>query len=82
MPESKKRKRDVYASRPLPSAARRRKPSPPWVAPLMLLLFAVGIVWLVVYYSSSQVLPFSNGADILVGFGFIVAGFAVATQWR
>ena len=84
MPESRKRKRAVYTS---PEAARPRKkkgPSPVWVPGLMLALFAIGIVWLVVFYIDGDGnLPVNIGnGNLLVGFGFIVAGFGVATQWR
>lgn len=81
MPQSKKRKR-VYA--PAQAAPVRRGPSPVWLAPLMLTLFAVGVVWLVLFYVTSGSLPvkgLGNG-NLAVGFGFIVLGFLLATQWR
>ena len=90
MPESKKRKKDG-GSRPVgasPSAAptvKKKGPSPVWLAPLMLILFGVGILWLVVFYLSNGDMPvletLGNG-HLLVGFGFIVLGFALSTQWR
>ncbi len=84
MPESKKRKKAYEA--PNPSAVVRKKgPSPVWLAPLMLALFLVGILWLVAFYLIGADLPAVGGlgsANLLIGFGFIVAGFALATQWR
>ncbi len=84
MPESKKRKK-AATSTPLPSAPRRRGPSPRWLAPLMLVLFGLGILWLVVYYISEGDMPVAGALgdwNLLVGFGFIIAGFVLSTQWR
>ena len=88
MPESKKRKKPVYTPSLAPGAdgsARSRRPSPVWLAPLMLALFLIGIVWLVVFYLSQGDMPLvgdlGNG-NLLIGFGFIVLGFALSTQWR
>jgi len=55
-----------------------------WLAPLMLTLFGVGVLWLVVFYLSQQRYPveaLGNG-NLLVGFAFIIAGFGLSTQWR
>ena len=91
MPESKKRKQPDRPARPS-SAARatpvKKCPSPRWVAPLMLALFGLGVLWLVVFYITQggmgglpTVSEIGNW-NLLVGFGFIIAGFALSTQWR
>jgi hypothetical protein len=85
VPESKKRKKAVYTPPPSPSSVRRRKPSPVWLAPLMLALFGIGILWLVVFYLTQGDMPVVGALsnwNLVVGFGFIVAGFALSTQWR
>lgn len=89
MPESKKRKKSVYTPPPTPgSTTRRRKPSPVWLAPLMLTLFGIGILWLVVFYlteaemAGAPVIEDWGNGNLLAGFGFIVAGFGLSTQWR
>lgn len=89
MPESKKRKKSVYTPPPTPgSTTRKKKPSPVWLAPLMLTLFGVGILWLVVFYlteakmAGAPVIEDWGNGNLLAGFGFIVAGFGLSTQWR
>ena len=92
MPESKKRKRPERTARPSSSAAAakpvRKGPSPRWLAPLMLALFGIGVLWLVVFYITQGDmggLPYASewgNLNLLVGFGFIIAGFGLSTQWR
>ena len=89
MPESKKRKKRVYNTPLVPGAsAKKRGPSPIWLAPLMLVLFGLGIAWLVVFYLTNGAMlglplfgDLGNG-NLLVGFGFIIGGFGLSTQWR
>lgn len=84
MPKSRGRRKPARETSE-PVAPVKRGPSPPWLVPLMLALFAVGVAWLVVYYVSGGQAPGMSalGAwNLAVGFGFIVGGFALATQWR
>lgn len=82
MPESKKRKKAYTA--PSAQVTKKKGPSPIWLAPLMLTLFGVGVVWLVVFYLSQQSYPIQGlgSGNLLVGFAFIIAGFGLSTQWR
>jgi len=85
MPESKKRKKAVYTPPPPAGGAKKKGPSPVWLAPLMLALFLIGIAWLVLFYMLQDDMPFVGGlgnSNLLVGFGFIIAGFGLSTQWR
>ena len=85
MPESKKRKKAATAPRLADAAPRKRGPSPRWLAPLMLAMFGLGVLWLVVYYISEGDMPVAgalNDWNLLVGFGFIIVGFVLSTQWR
>jgi hypothetical protein len=87
VPVSRRRKKAAPTlARPAGTTTPRKKgPSPRWLAPLMLALFGVGILWLVVYYLSEGNMPVAGdlGAlNLLVGFGFIIAGFVLSTQWR
>ena len=82
MPKSKVRQKAAYT--PPPTRSPKKRVSPPWVAGLMVGLFLVGIIWLILFYVSNNSVPVSalGNWNLLVGFGFIVAGFAVSTQWR
>ncbi|MCW2666955.1 MAG: hypothetical protein JWN57_1917 [Frankiales bacterium] len=85
MPESKKRK-TVAATRPAATSTPKKKgPSPIWLAPLMLAMFGLGILWLVVFYLANGEMPILEDLQnwhLLIGFGFIVVGFGLSTQWR
>jgi len=86
VPESKKRKKPVYPAASAQGGVRRKKgPSPVWLAPLMLVLFLIGIAWLVVFYITAPNMPLVGdlgNANLAIGFGFIVLGFGLSTQWR
>ena len=92
MPESKGRKRDDYVP---PPDKTDRKPvkigSAPWVAPTMVALFVIGLLWIVVFYIAGDQVPIMNTiggttynalVNVLIGFAFITAGFVVSTKWR
>jgi hypothetical protein len=90
VPESKKRKRPDRTARTTTTstAPKKKGPSPRWLAPLMLVLFGIGVLWLVVFYLTQGRmggLPVASDLDnwnLLIGFGFIIAGFGLSTQWR
>lgn len=58
--------------------------SPRWLAPTMVALFVVGLLWIVAYYLTPDlpVLRELGNWNMLVGFGLIMAGFALSTRWR
>ncbi|HVW80090.1 MAG TPA: cell division protein CrgA [Mycobacteriales bacterium] len=82
MPKSKVRAKAVYT--PPPTRSAKKRVSPPWVGATMLGLFLIGIIWLVIFYVSGSDLPIKaiSNWNLLIGFGFIIAGFGVSTQWR
>ena len=89
MPESKRRKKkDARRTVPVAAASTGRRQataSPSWFPYLLLGLFVLGIVWLLIYYfSNGGVLGMQHlgGWNLAVGFGFIVVGLGLATQWR
>lgn len=82
MPKSRMRKKDDQSVATPKSVS--LGPSANWVAPLMVGLFLVGLLWIVVYYVStgSYPIPKLNNFNLVIGFGFITGGFITATQWR
>ncbi|WP_455352942.1 cell division protein CrgA [Streptomyces sp. SYSU K217416] len=86
MPKSRIRKKTEFT--PPPSATRQatsiKLTNRSWVAPVMLALFLIGLAWIVVFYVTETRLPVEalGNWNIVVGFGFIAAGFGVSTQWK
>lgn len=87
MPESKGRKKEVFT--PPPSKGERkvaRLGSPRWLAPMMVVLFCVGLAYIVVYYIAGPQIPVMRDLTPLVnvgiGFGFIAGGFFLSTRWH
>lgn len=58
--------------------------SPRWVVPLMVVMFLVGLAWIVAYYVApdAPLLSTLGWWNVVVGFGFLAGGFLVATRWR
>jgi hypothetical protein len=81
VPKSRTRSKAVYT--PPPRAA-KAKVSPRWLAPTMVGAFLVGLVWIIVFYVSSESWPVRaiGPANLVVGFAFIIAGLGLATKWR
>ncbi|MFG2329893.1 cell division protein CrgA [Streptomyces sp. NPDC048604] len=84
MPKSRIRKKADYTPPAAKQATSIKLSSSSWVAPVMLALFLIGLVWIVVFYVTDGTLPIKSLANwnIVVGFGFIAAGFGVSTQWK
>ena len=85
MPVSRKRKKATSTAPGASTGPVKKGPSPRWLAPLMLTLFGIGVLWLVVFYITQGEMPVVGelgNANLLVGFGFIIAGFGLSTQWR
>jgi hypothetical protein len=83
VPKSRVRQKSVYT--PPPPRTGRRRVSPPWVAPAFVGSILLGLVWIVVYYSTNGGFAGMSalGAwNLIVGFVLIIAGVALATQWR
>lgn len=83
MPKSRVRSKQPYT--PPPTRSPKKASSPPWLAPVMVACFIIGIAWLAAYYITNgdmAVLSALGNWNLLVGFGFILVGFGLATQWR
>ncbi len=81
MPKSRVRGKAVYTP---PPRSVKSKVSPPWLVPTMLGCLILGLAWIALFYVTGQRLPVSAlGAwNLVVGFGFIIAGLGLATRWR
>jgi hypothetical protein len=95
VPKSAVRKKKVYTApaelRPQATGAASKKPSPTWVPATAVSLLVFAIVWLVVYYLTSQF--FDLGSSFLflanlgywnlgIGFGAMIASLVLLTKWR
>ena len=83
MPKSRVRKKPVYT--PPPTRSPKKKVSPPWVAPTMLACLVLGLAWIAVYYITNGGpgwMAAIQGWNLVCGFGLIVAGVILSTQWR
>lgn len=82
MPESKGRAKRAYT--PPSKPAKAKVGNPPWFVPVMLTLMVVGLLWIVVFYITSQRFPVEAFGrwNLGVGFGLMLAGFAMTTRWR
>ena len=68
MPESRPRKKDGYSA-PTTSRKPAMMGSSRWVAPIMVSLWIIGLVWIVVFYLAPNMV-------------LIAVGFIFATKWE
>lgn len=86
MPESKRRKRTDYT--PVHEVSRKpiKLDSPRWLAPAMVTLLVLGLLYIVVFYVAGNQIGFmvtiGNLGNVLIGFSMMAVGFFLATKWR
>ena len=83
MPKSRLRKKGDYT--PPPKATSRKSAvSGRWVAPTMVTLLLLGLVWVVIFYITGGNWPIGSigSWNIVVGFAFIFGGLMVSTRWK
>ena len=83
MPRSRIRRRSPFT--PPPEKMRAAKiGSPRWLAPLMVTMMVLGLMWVVVYYVTQTEYPIESVGNwnMAIGFGLISIGFALATRWK
>lgn len=81
-PKPGKKKADTS----VPAVPQKSSANPRWLVPTMLTLMLAGLVWIVMYYLTSQNLglpiPSLGNWNLLVGFVLIIAGFSLTTRWK
>lgn len=83
MPKSRLRRRNAFTPPPEGTKAVRIG-SPRWLVPLMVACFVIGLLWVVVYYVTQTEYPISGIGlwNMGIGFGLIIVGFILSTQWK
>lgn len=92
VPESRRRKKAAYTPPPekkssggdAPSRVPVKLDGARWIAPLMVVMFVVGLLWIVTWYIApdNPIMGPLAGWNVAIGFVFIVAGFLLSTKWR
>jgi hypothetical protein len=85
VPKSRVRKTEVYT--PPPKRSARKMVSPRWLAPTMVSLMLIGVIWLVIGYITNYDFPGmgamgGQGGNLAEGFGLLIVGLVLATQWK
>ena len=86
MPDSSRRKKDKY--NPIHEVSRKpvKLDSPRWLAPAMVTLLVLGLLYIVVFYVAGNQIPFmvslGNLGNVAIGFSMMAVGFFLATKWR
>ncbi len=86
MPESRRRRRKQTPPPPQAWAGESRSSgSGQWVPITGSALSIIGIAWIVTFYVAGSSIPIMSDVgnwNLLIGMGFIVAGFLVFTRWE
>ncbi len=80
MPESRSRRKDTGPDKRQPV----RLDSPRWVAPLMVTLFVLGLIWVCAWYIApdAPIIGDLGFWNLVGGFVLIALGFVVSTKWK
>jgi hypothetical protein len=82
VPKSRVRKKGVYTP---PAKSAKAKVSPRWLVPAMCTCLLLGLAWIAVFYITGGAMPGMSTIgnwNLLIGFGFIIAGVTLSTRWR
>lgn len=87
MPESRSRKKAKNQPKPPSPAAGGKAPKGGgrWVAPTMITLLIVGLLWIVVFYLAGTALPVISDLgywNLAIGMGLILLGLITAMKWE
>jgi hypothetical protein len=82
VPKSRTRTKAVYTP---PQRSVKSKASPRWLVPAMLSCLLFGLAWIALFYITGGSTPVQSALgdwNLVVGFGFIIAGVVLSTRWR
>jgi hypothetical protein len=81
VPKPNTRKKAVYTP---PQTSQQVKMSPRWLAPVMVVSWIIGIMWIAIYYvaPNAPLLGTLQNWNLLIGFVFIIFGVVLSTRWR
>lgn len=85
MPKSRSRKKKQnVAPNAFPTSKEHEAPNPDWWVPVMVVLFLVGLVYIVITYLSGSKYPIPGIGNWNLGAGFalIMVGFLMTMRWR
>ena len=90
MPESRRRKKAAYTPPPQkegsssPSRVPVKLDGARWIAPAMVTMFIIGLLWIVIWYIApdNPIMGPLAGWNVAIGFVFIAIGFILSTKWR
>lgn len=85
MPESRRRKKASSAQPAKRDEFHDDQPSGRWVPITGSALLIFGLLWIVTFYVAGADIPGMSALsnwNLIVGMGFIVAGFMVFTRWK
>jgi hypothetical protein len=82
VPKSRTRSKAVYTP---PQRSAKSKVSPRWLVPTMLGCLLLGLAWIALCYVTNGSTPLQDSIgnwNLVIGFGFIIAGVGLSTKWR
>lgn len=85
MAKKTKTNRRPETAETITGGSKARKGNSPWFKYVMFGLMLIGFAWIIVYYislPSQWPIPALGQGNILAGFGVLMAGFLMSTQWR
>jgi hypothetical protein len=81
VPKSKTRDKVTYTP-PEQKVQKIKVESSAWIPRIMVAFFVIGLAWMVAYYFALPLTASLSAWNVVIGFGFISAGFIVSMRWR
>jgi hypothetical protein len=83
VPKSRARTKAVYTP---PARSTKSRVSPRWLVPTMVGSLVLGLVWIALYYLTSDngpglPIPAFGPGNLVIGFALFITGVVLATRW-